>query len=72
MYPRLGTADLYIPQLFAHCLSTPLTKTVSAAFYLGHKEAKRELKAKYNNKTLPFCSESKYLGVMLDRSLMYG
>jgi len=43
---------------------------VSAAFHLN-KEAKRELKVKYNNKTLPFCSEPKYLGVTLDRLLTY-
>jgi len=43
------------------------TKTVSVTFHLNNKEAKRELKVKYNNDTLPFCSESKYLGVTLDR-----
>jgi len=32
---------------------------VSAAFHLNNKEAKPELKVKYNNKTLPFCSEIK-------------
>jgi len=47
------------------------TKTVSAAFNLNNKEAKRELKVKYNNETMPFCSEPKYLGVMLDRLLTY-
>jgi len=46
-------------------------KTMSAAFHLNNKEAKRELKVKYNNETLAFCSEPKYLGVTLDRSLMY-
>jgi len=40
-------------------------------FHLNNKEAKRELKVKRNNKTLPFCSKSKYLGVTLDRSLTY-
>jgi len=45
------------------------TKTVSAAFHLNNKEAKRKLKVKYNNEVLPFCSETKYLGVTLDRSL---
>jgi len=45
------------------------TKTVSAAFDLNNKEAKRELKVNLNNETLPFCSEPKYLGVTLDRSL---
>jgi len=30
---------------------------VSADFHLNNKEAKRELKVKYNNEILPFCSE---------------
>jgi len=47
------------------------TKTVSAAFHLNNKEAKRVLKVKYNNETLPFCSEPKYLGVTLDKSITY-
>ena len=38
-------------------------KTLSAAFHLNNKEAKCELKVKYNNEILPFCSEPKYLGV---------
>jgi len=41
------------------------TKTVSATFHLNNKEAKRELKVIYNNETLPFFSEPKYLGVTL-------
>jgi len=45
-------------------------KTVSAAFHLNNKEAKRELKVNHNNKTLPFCSEPKYLGVTLDTRLL--
>jgi len=36
------------------------TKTVSAAFHLN-KETKRELKVNYNNETLPFCPELKYI-----------
>ena len=44
---------------------------MSAAFHLNNKEAKRELKVKYNNETLPFCSDPKYLGVTLDSSLTY-
>jgi len=44
---------------------------VSAVFHLNNKEAKRELKVNFNNKTLPFCSEPKYLGVTLDGSLTY-
>jgi len=52
-------------------LKLSTTKTVSAVFHLNDKEAKRELKVNFNYKTLPFCSEPKYLGVTLDRSLMY-
>ena len=33
---------------------------VSAVFHLNNKEAKSELKANHNNKTLQFCSEPKY------------
>jgi len=47
------------------------TKTVSAIFHLNNKEVKRELKVNFNNETLPFCSDPKYLGVMLDMSLTY-
>jgi len=47
------------------------TKTVSAVFHLNNKEAKRELKVNFNYESLPFCSEPKYLGVTLDRSLTY-
>ena len=46
-------------------------KMVSAVFHLNNKEAKRELKVNFNNETLPFCSEPKYLGVTLDRLLTY-
>jgi len=52
-------------------LKLSTTKTVSAVFHLNNKEAKRELKVNLNNETLPFCSEPKYLGVLLDRSLTY-
>jgi len=52
-------------------LKFSIIKSVSAAFHLNRKEAKRELKVNFNNKTLPFCSEPKYLGVTLDRSLTY-
>jgi len=37
-------------------LKLSTTKTVSAAFHLNNKEAKRELKVNFNNETLPFCS----------------
>jgi len=52
-------------------LKLSATKTVSAAFHLNNKEAKRELKVNYNNEILPFCSEPRYLGVTLDRSFTY-
>jgi len=45
-------------------------KTVPAVFLLSNKKAKRELKVNFNNETLPFCSEPKYLGVTLDMSLL--
>ena len=44
---------------------------MSAVFHLNNKEARRELKVNFNNKTLPFCSKPQGLGVTLDRSLMY-
>jgi len=44
---------------------------MSAVFHLNNKEAKCELKVNYNNATLPFCSEPKYLAVTLDMSLTY-
>jgi len=52
-------------------LKLSTTKTVSAVFHLNNKEAKCELKVNFNSETLPFCSEPKYLGVTLDRSLTY-
>ena len=47
------------------------TKTVTAAFHLDNREAKRELKFHNNDKLLPFCSTPTYLGVKLDRSLTF-
>ena len=44
------------------------TKTVTAAFHLHNREAKRELKV---CTTVPFCPVTTYLGVKLDRSLSY-
>ena len=44
---------------------------MSTAFHLNNKEIKRELQVKYNNETLPFYSEPKYLGVTLEWSLTY-
>ena len=49
------------------------TKTVTAAFYLNNREAKRELKVYNNGRLLPFCPTPtyEYLGVKLDRSLTF-
>ena len=44
------------------------TKTVTAAFQLNNREAKRELKVYNNCRLLPFCPTPTYLGVKLDRS----
>ena len=47
------------------------TKTVTAAFHLNNREAKRELKVYNNDRLLPFCTTPTYLGVKLDRSLAF-
>ena len=47
------------------------TKTVTAAFHLNNREAKREIKVYSNGRLLPFCPTPTYLGVKLDRSLTF-
>ena len=47
------------------------TKTVTTAFHLNNREAKRELKVYNNGRLLPFCPTLTYLGVKLDRSLRF-
>ena len=47
------------------------SKTVTAAFHLNNREAKRELKVYNNGHLLPFCPVPTYLGVKLDRSLTF-
>ena len=47
------------------------TKTVTTAFHLNNREAKRELKVYNNDRLLPFCPTPTYLGVKLDRSLTF-
>ena len=47
------------------------TKTVTAAFHLSNREAKRELKVYNNGRLLPFCLTPTYLGVKLDISLTF-
>jgi len=62
----MATVSEYL-QTWKLKLST--TKTMPADFHLNSKEAKRELQVKYNNETLPFRSEPKYLRVTLNRTL---
>ena len=47
------------------------TKTMTAAFHLNNREAKRELKIYNNGRLLPFCPTPTYLGVKLDRLLTF-
>ena len=47
------------------------TKTVTAAFHLNNRDAKRELKVYNNGRLLLFCRTPNYLGVKLDRSLTF-
>ena len=47
------------------------TKTVTTAFHLNNREAKRELNVYNNGKRLPFCPVPTYLGVKLNRSLTF-
>ena len=47
------------------------TKTVTAAFHLNNRVAKRELKVYNNGTLLPFCPTPTYLGVKLDRLLTF-
>ena len=47
------------------------TKMVMAAFHLNNREAKHELKVYNNNRLLLFCPTPIYLGVKLDRLLMF-
>ena len=46
-------------------------KTLTAAFQLNNREAKRELKVYNKGRFLPFCPTPTYLGVKLDRSLTF-
>ena len=47
------------------------TKTMTAAFYLNNREAKREIKVYNNGRLLPFCPTPTYFGVKLDISLTF-
>ena len=47
------------------------TKMMMAAFHLNNGEAKCELKVYNNDRLLPFCATPTFLGVKLDKSLMF-
>ena len=70
-----GTLSRDISTLLAYLQTWRLklshTKTVTAAFHLNNREAKRELKVYNNGRLLPFCPTPTYLGVKLDRSLTF-
>ena len=59
------------PHLQAWRLKLSHTKTVTAAFHLNNREAKRELKVYNNGRLLPFCPTPTYLEVKLDRLLTF-
>ena len=66
--PDMSTLSVYL-QTWRLKLSH--TKTMTAAFHLNNREAKRELKAYNHNGLLPSCPTPTYLGVKLDRSLTF-
>ena len=57
--------------LYKSKLKLSATKIVSAFFYLYNKEAQCELNTFVNGQTLPFCVESTYLGIKLDRAITF-
>ena len=66
--PNMSTLSAYLQ---IRRLKLSHTKTVTAAFHLNNREAKRELKVYNNERLLPFCPTPTYLGVKLDRSLTF-
>ena len=52
-------------------LKLSYTKTVTAAFHLNNRDAKRELRVYNNGRLLRFCPTPTYLGVKLERSLTF-
>ena len=63
--------DILAAYLRSWRLQLSLGKTVSAAFHLCNKEAKRGLEISVNNNPLECQQAPKYLGVRLDRTLSY-
>ena len=61
----------YCKHDYTFSLSPDLEKTVTAAFHLNNREAKRELNAYNNGNLLPPGPVPTYFGVELDRSLTF-
>ena len=55
----------------SNCLQLSIGKTVSAAYHLNNRDAKRELDVFVDNKRMVFQQAPKYLGVRLDRMLNF-
>ena len=57
--------------LYKWKLKLSTTKTVSTVILLYTKEARHELNVFVNGQALPFCTETTYLGIKLDRVHSY-
>ena len=70
---RTLSQDMYTLSSYLQSLRLKLshTKTVTAAYHLNNREAKRELQVYNNGRLLPFCPTPAYLGVKLDRLLTF-
>ena len=64
----MNTVSAYLQTLR---LQLNYAKTMTAAFYLHNREAKSELKVNNNDKVLAFCPVPTYVGVKLNKALMY-
>ncbi|KAM3875318.1 collagenase 3-like [Diretmus argenteus] len=63
--------DTMVAYLRRWRLQLSVGKTVAAAYHLGTREAKRELKVSVDGKLLEVQQAPKYLGVRLDRTLSF-
>ena len=65
---EMKTLSLYLPKWK---LKLSVNKTVTEAFHLYNREARRELTIKAEGRALPFSTTPTYLGVKLDRALTF-
>ena len=63
--------DMFTLSVYLQTWRLKLSHTKRVTFHLNNREAKRELKVYNNSKLLPFCPTPTYLGVKLDRLLMF-